>query len=117
MSFTQYLQGKAIQTGCEWRLKIEILSSALQAFPADAKFAASIRRENADGEELTRLTTDNGGIIRVNGNTLELVLLAGASAVWTEGSVVMDIIRTDLSEPIHLGFDLTVPVKRTITRI
>lgn len=117
MSYTQYLQGKAIQTGCEWRLKIKITSSALAVFPATAKFVAAMRRDNADGELLTTLSTDAGTIYRVDGNTIELVLNGSVSASWAEGTVVMDVIRTDLTQKVHLGFDLEIPVKRSVTRI
>lgn len=117
MSYSQYLQGKAIQTGCEWRLKIKIQSSALAVFPTTAKFAASIRKDNAEGPVLVGLSSAAGSIIRVDGNTLELVLKSADTEVWSEGIVVMDIIRTDLPQKIHLGFDLEIPVKRTITRL
>lgn len=117
MTYNQYLQGKAIQTGCEWRLKIKINSAALAAFPASARFSASIRKEDTDGDVLTTLSTSSGSIIRVDGNTLELVLPDSVSANWESGTVVMDIIRTDLTQKIHLGFDLKIPVKRTITRL
>lgn len=117
MSYSQYLQGKAIQTGCEWRLKIKIQSSALAVFPTTAKFSASIRKDNADGALLITLSSAAGSVIRVDGNTLELVLKGTDTAAWGEGNVVMDIIRTDLTQKVHLGFDLEIPVKRTITRL
>lgn len=117
MSYTQYLQGKAIQTGCEWRLKIKITSSALAAFPVTAKFLSQIRKDDADGDVLATLSTDAGSITRVDGNTIELVLNGAATADWSTGIVVMDVIRTDLTQKIHLGFDLEVPVKRTVTRV
>lgn len=117
MTYNQYLQGKAIQTGCEWRLKIKVNSSALATFPETATFSASIRQDDPEGEVLVTLSTAAGTIIRVDGNTLELVLNGSDSASWKAGHVVMDIIRTDLTQKIHLGFDLEIPVKRTITRL
>lgn len=117
MSYNQYLQGKAIQTGCEWRLKIKITSSALAVFPTTAKFSATIRKDSADGVELVTLSSEAGSIMRVDGNTIELLLKGTDTANWSAGTVVMDVIRTDLTQKIHLGFDLEIPVKRTITRI
>lgn len=117
MSYNQYLQGKAIQTGCEWRLKIKIVSSALETFPSTATFSASIRKNDADGDVLTTLSTAAGSVIRVDGNTIELVLSGPDTEAWTSGTVVMDVIRTDLTQKIHLGFDLEIPVKRSITRV
>ncbi|MGV1754811.1 hypothetical protein [Agrobacterium sp. CG674] len=117
MSYNQYLQGKAIQTGCEWRLKIKITSSALAVFPTTAKFSASIRKDDADGELLITLSSDASSITRVDGNTIELILKGTDTAEWTAGTVILDVIRTDLTQKIHLGFDLEIPVKRSITRI
>lgn len=116
MSYSQYLQGKAIQTGCEWRLKIKITSQALDLFPVGATFAAQFR-DHADGPIKAALTTASGGIIRVDSNSLEFVLRADQTADWKAGKVVMDAIRTDGNQPAHLGFDLEIPVKRTITRL
>ena len=116
MSYTQYLQGKAIQSGCEWRLKIKIASEALAIFPTTATFVAQVR-ETLDGPVLAELTTAATTIVRVDNNTLEFVLLPSVTAEWGEGIVIMDVIRTDQTQPTHLGFDLEIPVKRSITRL
>lgn len=117
MSYNQYLQGKAIQTGCEWRLKIKINSSALAVFPTTAKFSSQIRQDNTDGKVLATLSSEAATIVRVDGNSLELILKADVTADWNAGVVVLDIVRTDLSQKVHLGFDLEIPVKRTVTRL
>jgi hypothetical protein len=115
MSYSQYLKGKAIQTGCEWRLKISIVSTALESFPVSAKFEAQIRTD-ADGPVLAWLTTDAGNILRVDATSIEIQLPGDFSANWSAGKVVLDVVRTDLTDKIHLGFDLEIPVKRSITR-
>lgn len=116
MSYSQYLQGKAIQTGCEWRLKIKIVSSALEPFPTSARFTAQVR-DTAEGPIKATLSSATNTITRVDGNTLELLLNGTITAGWKEGKVLMDVIRTDLPQKIHLGFDLEIPVKRSITRL
>lgn len=116
MSYTQYLQGKAIQTGCEWRLKIKIVSTALETFPTTAKFTAHVRA-NPDSPVLATLTTAAGHIKRVDGSSIEIILPGTMSVNWSAGKVVMDVVRTDLTDKIHLGFDLEIPVKRSITRL
>lgn len=115
-SYSQYLPAKAIQTGCEWRLKIKIVSSAIAAFSVGAAFTAHIR-DTIDGPEKAVLSTASGTITRIDGNTLEFVIGQAVTADWSEGSVIMDVIRTDLTAKIHLGFDLVIPVKRSITRL
>lgn len=117
MSYSQYLKGRAIQTGCEWRLKIKITSTALEPFPVGATFTAQVRR-TADAEEaLATLTTAAGKIVRVDNTSIEIVLDGAVTEDWPAGKVVMDVVRTDLTEKIHLGFDLEIPVKRSITRV
>lgn len=117
MSYSQYLKGRAIQTGCEWRLKIKINSAALAAFEAGAQFTAQVRANANDEVALATLTTAAGNIIRVDSTSIEIVLPGTASVNWSAGKVVMDVIRTDLTQKVHLGFDLEIPVKRSITRV
>ncbi|SCW95700.1 hypothetical protein [Ancylobacter rudongensis] len=116
MDYTQYLPGKAIQTGCEWRLKIKITSAALEAFPETATFLAQIR-DDVEGPIKAALSTALGSIVRADANTIELRLSGAATTEWRAGTVVMDVVRTDLVQPVHLGFDLEIPVKRSITRL
>lgn len=116
MSLKQYLQARAIHTGAEWRLKFSISSSAPISFPDTAKFKCQIRAK-PDEKVLAEMTTDNGGIIRVNDNSLELYMKGDKSKNWKVPHVLLDIIRTDLMEPVHLGFTLKVPVNRSITQV
>jgi len=115
-SYDQYLQGKAIQTGCEWRLRFTVQSEVLETFPTTAKFVAQFR-EKPEGPVLAELTTANGGIVRIDGNSLELVLKGTMTAGWSISSVMTDIVRTDGAQKVHLGFDLIIPVKKSITRV
>jgi hypothetical protein len=115
-AIAQYLPGKAIQTGCEWHLKIKITSSALEVFPTSATFSAQFR-DHPEAPVKATLSTAGGTITRIDGTTIELYLPGATTVDWPAGEVVADVIRTDLSQKVHLGFDLTIPVKRTITRI
>lgn len=114
--YTQYLQGKVINTGCEWTLQFRLASADFPEFPVSAKFHCQFRAEDVDGPVLADLTSVNGKIVRINGTTLQLILSGADTAGWTVAKAVADVIRTDLPEPQHLGFTLEIPVKRTITR-
>ena len=116
MSFPQYLQGRAIQTGCEWRLSIRVNSPVAELYPTNAKFTAHVRRD-VEGPVLATLSSDTNTIRRINGNSLELVIPASASRDWPAGKVFLDVLRTDPAQPVHLGFQLEIPVKRSITRL
>lgn len=116
MSYDHYLQGKAIRTGCDWALRITVVSSALEPFPANAQFKAHVRN-TVDGPLLVELTTAGGGVVRRSNTEIELRIPGSVSKEWKDGSVVMDVIRTDALNPVHLGFDLEIPVKRSVTRL
>lgn len=115
MAFKQYLQAKAIYTGAEWRLSFSVTSSD-PVFPVNSKFKAQFR-EKPDGKVLAELSTSNGGIRRIDDNSIELLLPGSASKHWKVDSVMTDIMRTDLTNPVHLGFSLKIPVKRSITQV
>jgi hypothetical protein len=115
--YTSYLRGRAIQTGADWRVRIKVVSPDLEAFPESARFLAQMRETNADGPVKIEMTTENTRITRVDGQTLDLSLKGVDSVDWQEGVVVLDVLRVDLTSPVHLGFDMKIPVKRSITRV
>ena len=71
-----------------------------------------------DGREaaLYSLTTANGGILRVSDTAVEMVIAPEATVGLGPGSVVVDVVRTDLIPPRHLSFFLEIPVVLPVTR-
>jgi hypothetical protein len=41
---------------------------------------------------------------------------ADATAQMQPGTVMFDLVRTDLDPPLHLGFSLEIPVQLPVTR-
>jgi hypothetical protein len=116
MTFSQYITGKAIQTGSDWELTLRFASEAGSAlFPVDASFLAHMV-DKATGEVAAGLSSVNGLIERIDGQTLKLTLSADQTKDWKDRIVAFDIIRVDTAEPVHLGFDVEIPVKRSVTR-
>lgn len=105
--------GRALVAGYEWRQRFV---SPVALFPASASFTAHVRRTIADADPLATLTTGNGGLVRVDDTTLEVVIAGSASTTWPAGSVVFDVVRTDGTQQ-HLGFRVTVPVAAAVTRL
>ena len=107
------VDGPAIIAGYPYRLQIEA-ESAL--FAEGAAFVAEIRAKISAASVIATLTTANGGLLRVSDTLLELAIAPEATASLGAGSVILDVVRTDLMPPRHLSFFLEVPVVVPVTR-
>jgi hypothetical protein len=105
--------GPAIVAGYEYRLQLEADSPV---FPAGCTLAAQVRTKVSDSAVITTLTTGNGGLARISDTIVEITIPAAATANLPPGSIVMDMVRTDLDPDQHLNFTLEIPVIRPVTR-
>ena len=108
--------GRPIVAGVEWRLRLAVTSS-VPFFPSGATHTAQVRDVIDAGAVRHTLTTANGGIVRVNDTTCDLVIPGAVTAAWKMASVVLDLMRTDTDPDVYGGFILTVPVTRPVTRL
>ena len=106
-------EGPAILIGYEYRLQLEA-EGAL--FPDEARFAGQIRRNANDETVLATLTSEGGTILRRGDNKLELIIPETVTGALAPGSVVLDLVRTDLTPPQHLNVFLEIPVLLPVTR-
>lgn len=107
------VDGPAIIAGYPYRLQIEA-DAAL--FPEEAAFVAEIRTRVSAASMIASLTTANRGILRVSDTVLELAIAPEATTGLGAGSVILDVVRTDLIPPRHLAFFLEIPVVLPVTR-
>ena len=105
--------GPAIVAGYEYRLQLEADSPV---FPAGCSLTAQVRAKVSDINIIATLTTANGGLARISDTVLEIIIPSTATAGLPPGSVVMDMVRTDLEPDRHLNFALEIPVVRPVTR-
>jgi len=105
--------GPAILPGYPYKLQLE-LSAGLIA--EGASFTGQLRSAVSSETVLTTLTSGAGELIRISDAVLEIRIGALDTAQMSEGSVVLDIVRTDLEPPAHLGVFLQIPVMRPVTR-
>ena len=105
--------GPAIVAGYEYRLQLEADSAV---FPAGCALAAQVRAKVSDSAIIAALTTGNGGLARISDTVIEIVIPPAATASLPPGSVVMDMVRTDLEPDRHLNFTIEIPVVRPVTR-
>lgn len=109
------ITGRLIEIGYPWVQRLAVEGVAL--FPSGATFTAQFRASRDSENILATLTTGNGGITRISDTEIELNVSATDTANMTVGKVMFDIVRTDVSPDAHLGFTVTVPVVRPITRL
>ncbi len=107
------VDGPAIIAGYQYRLQIEA-EGAL--FPEGATFAAQLRSKVSAASVIATLSTANGGIVRVSDTVVELVVAPELTTGLGAGSLVIDLVRTDLIPPRHLSFFLDIPVVLPVTR-
>ncbi|WP_353268359.1 hypothetical protein [Gemmatimonas sp.] len=107
--------GRPIVAGFPWSLDVTVTRET-PFFPSGSTHTAHVRDTPSSGSIRATLTTANGGLTRVDDNTVRLLIPAETSATWKEGSVVLDIVRTDVTPDEYGGFVLTLPVVRSITR-
>jgi hypothetical protein len=105
--------GPAIVAGYEYRLQLEADSPV---FPAGCSLTAHVRAKVSDSAIIATLTTVNGGLTRISDKVVEITITPSETAGLTAGSVVMDMVRTDIEPDRHLNFTLEIPVIRPVTR-
>ena len=105
--------GPAIVAGYEYKLQLEAGSPV---FPQGCTLTAQVRAKVSATTTIATLTTANGGLARISDTVVEITISAGATANLPPGSVVMDMVRTDLEPDRHLNFTLEIPVVRPVTR-
>ena len=105
--------GPAIVAGYEYKLQLEADSPV---FPGGCSLTAHVRARVSDSTIIATLTSANGGLARISDTVIEIVIPPAATANLAPGSVVMDMVRTDLEPDRHLNFTLEIPVVRPVTR-
>jgi hypothetical protein len=110
---TQIYEGPAIMVGYAYKLRLEA-EGAL--FPQGAVFVGQVRTKVAADQVLITLSTEAGSFVRISDQELDLTITATETAALSVGSVVVDVVRTDLDPDLHLGFALEIPVMLPVTR-
>jgi hypothetical protein len=113
MIASELQEGPVILIGYEYRLQLQ---AAADLFPEAASFIGQLRRAVSDSVILATLSTENGGIVRQDLRTIEIVLAPTITAGLSPGSVALDLVRTDLDTDRHLGVLIEIPVALPVTR-
>ena len=106
-------EGPAILPGYAYRLR---LVSEHALFPEVARFVAQIRVSPSSDTVLAEISSAAGGFERIGDTELDLHLTPAETAALPLGRVVLDLVRADLTPPLHLGVFLELPVMQPVTR-
>lgn len=106
---------KAIMAGYGWSCRVT-MTAATPPFPAGVELVAHVRAKASSSAILATLSTANQKITRVDDNTIDISIPGADSAAFKDGSVVLDLVRTDTDPDTYVGFKLQVPVETPVTR-
>ena len=109
-------QGKPIMAGYAWTQAINMTADA-PPFPVGVELTAHVRKRVADANPLVTLSTGAQTITRVDDNNIALTIPGADSLGWKQGSVFIDVARTDTDPAEYVGFRLEVPVSQPVTRL
>lgn len=111
---TSLQEGPVILIGYEYRLQLQ---AEADLFAEGAIFAGQMRSAISATGVLADLSSAAGSVQRVDGRTLEIILAPAITGALAPGTVVLDLVRTDLTPDRHLGFLLEIPVVLPVTRL
>jgi hypothetical protein len=99
-----------VAIGYEYALEIRVAGTD-EVFPENALLRAQVRARETSAEVITELTSDNGGLTRVDGHTVEVRIPASVTANLGK-QIVFDLVRDD----DYLYLRLQVTTLKPITR-
>jgi hypothetical protein len=67
------------------------------------------------GPAVASLSTEAGTIVRIDDDTIEVTIPGAATALLTNTSAQLDIVRTDPSPDEWLGLQVSLPVVQPVT--
>ncbi len=105
-----------IKIGYQWGYRIEIQGQVTPYFPSGCELLAHVKMDKAEITPRATLTTENGGLTRVDDYTVDIVITAAQTATLLPGTAVFDIVRTDTAIDANLGIEGYVTVEQPPTR-
>lgn len=112
MATTAFLY-RPIFPGFAWGATFRLEAEA-PVFPDGVQLRAEVR-VSPTYPVLATLTTANGGLVCLDGNRLAVSISDAMSAKMRPGAVYLDIIRTDVTPPQHLGVRIHIPIRASVT--
>jgi hypothetical protein len=103
-----------IAAGYVYKTRLQVTGEE-PVFPVGCQLRAQVRPFVAAAHLAGTLTTENGGITRVDDSTVDLVLSEAITANIGKSKAVLDIVRVDVEPDEWLAVQVTLPVITPIT--
>ncbi|WAJ27133.1 hypothetical protein [Antarcticirhabdus aurantiaca] len=114
---SQTIQGPPIVLSYAYTLRIAVTGQGGDVlFPDGCELRADVRSYPGARSILAELSTQNGGLVRIDDGTIEVRLTAEQTAAIGHSSVVLDLARTDPNPDVYLYVALKIPVQKPVTR-
>jgi hypothetical protein len=104
-----------IAAGYVYKVRLQVTGEE-PLFPAGCRLRAQVRPFEAAELVAGILTTENGGIVRVDDMTIDLVMPAELTDAINNDRACLDLARVDVEPDEWLGLALQLPVVEPITR-
>lgn len=105
-------EGPLVAQGYPYSLRVEAENPLFSALHS---YKAQVRAKPSSGTVLAEITTGSG-ITFVHEKAIDLVIPASDTASFPLGEVWVDMVRTDVSPPLYMGFQFSIPVIQPVTR-
>lgn len=105
----------ALIAGYQWSQRFEVTrADGTPIFTSSTTWTAPVRAD-PNQPVLTTLTSANGQILRVDDDTIDIVISGTLSASWGDYSTIyLDLIRTDTDPDQHIGVRISIPVVKSL---
>ncbi len=106
-----------IARGYPYKIRLWVRPDAdgeTQPFPEGCTLLAAVA-VFLGGPAVTELSTEDGTIVRIDDDTIEVKIPGSATALLTNTSAQLDIVRTDPSPDEWLGLQVSLPVVQPVT--
>jgi hypothetical protein len=107
----------ALARGYPYTIQLQVrpeVGGDISPFPEGCTLIADVAIY-AGGAAVATLSTDDGTIARIGDDTIELRIPGAATALLTNTTAQLDVVRTDTSPDQWLGLQVSLPVVRPIT--
>lgn len=109
------IDGPPIDIGYSWSMNLTAEASS-PLFPSGVTIVSHVR-ENVESQTiLSTLTTENGGLTRVSDTEITITIPEDDTIDMPVGSVVLDLVRTDVDPNEPMRIRLTIPTQLPVTR-
>lgn len=106
---------RPIVKGYPYALRVEVTGGE-PMFPIGCALRAQVRDYVKSETVIAELTTENGGIVRVNDTTIDIAMSPEDTAKTDNKTAVLDFVRTDPTPDVYLYVQLMIPVEIPVTK-